>query len=78
MFAGRLPWLAVGLAIGLAGCATSKTAEYVDPKTGQSYVCYRQMAIGVIPSVVAGNSYADCKNEFEGRGFIRRDKDKNP
>jgi hypothetical protein len=61
-------------AVGLPGCATSKTAEYVDPKTGQSYVCYRQLAFGVIPSVVAGNSFADCKNEFEGRGFVRRDR----
>jgi hypothetical protein len=61
-------------AVGLSGCASSKTAEYVDPKTGQEYVCYRQMAFGVIPSVVAGNSYADCKNVFEGRGYLRRDR----
>ena len=60
-------------ALGLSACATSKTAEYVDPKTGQQYVCYRQAAFGVIPSVVAGNSYADCKNLFESRGFVRRD-----
>ena len=66
------PWLAVAAAVWLSGCASSKTAEYVDPKTGQQYVCYRQSAFGVIPSVVAGNSYADCKNEFEGRGFVRR------
>jgi hypothetical protein len=68
-----LAW-AAAVAISLAGCSTSKTAEYVDPKTGHSYVCYRQSAFGVIPSVVAGNSYADCKNVFEERGFQRRER----
>lgn len=38
-------------ALGLSACATSKTAEYVDPKTGPQYVCYRQAAF--------------CKNLFE-------------
>ena len=69
----RLWPLLVVAAMGLSACATSKTAEYVDPKTGQQYVCYRQAAFGVIPSVVAGNSYADCKTLFESPGFVRRD-----
>jgi len=63
--------LAIVTALGLSGCSTSKTAEYVDPKTGHRYLCYRQSALGVIPSIAAGNSYADCKNVFEERGFQR-------
>ena len=65
--------VALVAAVGLPGCATSTSADYVDPKTGQQYVCYRQSAFGVIPSVAAGNSYADCKTFYEGRGFLRRD-----
>ena len=61
------------LALLLTGCATATTAEYLDLKTGQTYLCYRQAAFGIIPAVVAGNSYADCKTMFEGRGFVRRD-----
>lgn len=57
----------------LGGCATAQNAEYLDLKTGQSYVCYRQTAFGVIPAIVSNNSYADCKSNFEARGFIRRD-----
>lgn len=68
-----VPWLAIAAALYLAGCATSRTAEYLDPKTGHTYLCHRQAAFGVIPGVIAGNSYADCKTEFEGRGFMRRD-----
>ena len=70
---GRLLVAVMVAAGGLSGCSTSKTAEYIDPKTGHQYVCYRQSAFGVIPSVVAGNSFADCKTLFEGRGFLRRD-----
>lgn len=63
--------LALGVLVLTTGCATSRTAAYLDSKTGHLYFCYRQLAFGVIPTVVSNNSYADCKNEFEGRGFVR-------
>src|SRR5262245_15860618 len=60
------------MAAGLAGCATAQMAEYRDPKTGVSYFCNRQIAAGIIPTVLSNNAYADCKNLFEDRGFVRQ------
>lgn len=69
-----VPRLAVlGLAFVLSGCTTATTAEYINLKTGQKYVCYRQAAFGAIPAAVSGSSYADCKTFFESQGFVRRD-----
>jgi hypothetical protein len=64
--------LAAAAALWLAGCATATVSEYVDLKTGQKHLCYRQAAFGVIPAVVSGSSYADCKTFLEGQGFVRR------
>jgi hypothetical protein len=64
--------LAGAIALGLSGCVTAQTADYIDLKTGQQYLCYRQEAFGAIPAAVSGTSYADCKTLFESRGYVRR------
>ena len=57
----------------LSGCAT-KIAEFRHPTTGQIGHCQPNPEAfmgGAIGMMAEGDRYADCKTDFERRGFIR-------
>jgi hypothetical protein len=60
-------------ALLMGGCVTSMTVEYRDPATGQTGICQRAGAFGIIPASNSGADFASCKNGFERRGFVRSD-----
>ena len=60
-------------AVSAMGCAT-KVAEFRDPKTGMVGRCFpnpEAVMGGALGMMSEGNRYADCKTDFERRGFVR-------